>query len=94
MTLPTLPILHTAIIPGSLIGSAAIAFETLSTKLLTKKDKAKCISIINNAVRNLAWAHGRQPITGTIISISKVLDVVTDDITYRVLYSKETEVEL
>ena len=84
----------TTTIPGSLIGPASIAFETLVTRLLTKKDKAKCISIVNNTVKNLARTYGKPAPVGTIIIMSKVLDVITDDVSYVVTFSSEEGVEL
>ena len=77
-------------IPASLMGSAAVAFETLCspTQLLQKTHK-KLVTVLNNAAKALAAAHFKEPPKGTLIKVTKSLDLITGDVIYEFTYSSE-----
>lgn len=75
-------------IPAALMGSAIIAFDTLCTKHLAKKDEKKLITILNNTAKALAVAHRRDPPKGKLVGVHKKLDIITGDVIYELIYGE------
>lgn len=77
-------------IPAALMGSAAVAFETLcAPSPLLQKTQKKLITVINNSAKALAAAHFKEPPKGTLIKVTKSLDIITGDVIYELTYSSE-----